>query len=143
MMTILSSIPAVAKQALCWAAAAGTTLMLGEATVLAENAVSSLMQQRLADVAGKIVTVLTVDYAPGAASEPHIHPGSVVAYVLEGAVVSQLEGGEPITYTRGQTWYESPRRPHVVSKNASKTQPAKILAFLLSEEGEPIKTPMP
>ena len=143
MISILSSIPAVAKQALCWAAVAGTTLVLGQATVLAEDAVSTLMKQRLADVAGRVVTVLTVDFAPGATSEPHVHPGSVVAYVLEGAVISQLEGGEPIMYTRGQAWYESPKRPHVVSKNASKTEPAKVLAFLLSEEGEPIKASMP
>jgi quercetin dioxygenase-like cupin family protein len=83
-----------------------------------------------------------VDYAPGAVSEPHIHPGSVVAYVLEGAVVSQLEGGGPVTYTQGQSWYESPKTPHVLSKNASRTESAKLLVFLLSQEGEAIKAPM-
>jgi len=61
---------------------------------------------------------------------------------LEETVVSQLEGGEPITYTRGQSWYESPKNPHVVSKNASKTEPAKLLVFLLSQEGESLKVPM-
>jgi len=83
-----------------------------------------------------------VDYAPGAASDPHVHPGSVFAYVLEGTVVSQLEGDEPTTYTKGQSWYESPKKPHVVSKNASKTEPAKLLVFLLSQEGESLKVPM-
>lgn len=103
---------------------------------------SILMKQRLADVIGKEVTVLTVDYEPGAVSEPHVHPGSVVAYVLEGAVVSQLEGGRPVTYTQGQSWYESPKTPHVLSKNASRTEPAKLLVFLLSQEGEAIKGPI-
>lgn len=81
-------------------------------------------------------------HAPGAASEIHFHPGSVFAYVLEGTVVSQLEGDEPMTYTKGQSWYESPKQPHVVSKNASMTEPAKLLVFLFSQEGESIKLPM-
>ena len=140
-MTIASFIRAVARLTPQWTVLAGTTLVLGQ-TALAEDMVSVLMKQRLADMTGKEATVLTVDYAPGTASEPHVHPGSVFAYVLEGAVVSQLEGGEPITYTRGQSWYESPKKPHVVSKNASKTEPAKLLVFLLSQEGESLKAPL-
>ena len=141
MMTITSFIRTVARQTLQWTALAGTTLVLGQ-TALAEDTVSVLMKQRLADVTGKEATVITVDYAPGAASDPHVHPGSVFAYVLEGAVVSQLEGEKPVTYAKGQSWYESPKKPHVVSKNASKTEPAKLLVFLLSQEGESIKVPM-
>ncbi len=60
--------------------------------MLAEDNVSVLMKQSLADMAGKVATVLTVDYAPGAVSDAHVHPGSVFAYVLEGSVVSQVEG---------------------------------------------------
>src|SRR6185295_853935 len=96
----------------------------------------------VADMAGKEGTVITVDYAPGAASDQHFHPGSVFAYVLEGAVVSQLGGEQSVTYSKGQSWYESPRKPHVVSKNASTTEPAKLLVFLLSQESEPLVVPM-
>jgi quercetin dioxygenase-like cupin family protein len=120
---------------------AGATVMMLQATGLAEDKIGILMKQHLADVAGKEVTVLTVEYAPGAVSDPHVHPGSVVAYVLEGAVISQLEGGLPIRYMKGQGWYEPPKKPHVVSKNASTTEPAKLLVFLLSHVGEPIKAP--
>ncbi len=141
MMTVGSCIRTVARQTLQWMALAGTTLVLGQAA-LAEDIVSVLMKRRLADMTGKEATVITVDYAPGAASDPHVHPGSVFAYVLEGAVVSQLEGEKPVTYTKGQSWYESPKKPHVVSKNASKTEPAKLLVFLLSQEGESLKVPM-
>lgn len=140
MMTIVTFIR-TARQTLQCLLLAGTTLLLGQ-TALAEDSVSVLMKERLADMAGKEGTVITVDYAPGAASEIHVHPGSVFAYVLEGAVVSQLKGGEPMTYRKGQSWYESPQKPHVVSKNASKTEPAKLLVFLLSQEGESIKVPM-
>jgi quercetin dioxygenase-like cupin family protein len=123
-------------------ALAGTALVMGQAPALAEDAVSVLMKQPLADMVGKVATVLTVDYAPGAASGPHVHPVSVFAYVLEGAVVAQLEGEQPMTYTKGQSWYESPKKPHMVSKNASATEPAKLLVVLLSKEGEALKVPV-
>ena len=86
--------------------------------------------------------MLTVAYAPRAASDPHVHPGSVFAYVLEVTVVTQLEGEQPVTYTKGQSWYESPKKPHMVSRNASVTEPAKLLVLLLSQEGEALKVPV-
>jgi quercetin dioxygenase-like cupin family protein len=141
-MMIAISTRIVMKQILQWTALAGAFLLMGQATVLAGETVSVLMKQRLADMAGKEATVLTVDYAPGAVSDSHVHPGSVFAYVLEGTVVTQLEGEEPMTYTKGQSWYEPPKRPHLVSKNASRTEPAKLLVFLLSQEGEAIKAPV-
>ena len=140
MMTIGTCIR-TARQTLQWTALAGTTLLLGQ-TALAEDSVSVLRKERLADMTGKEGTVITVDYAPGAASDQHFHPGSVFAYVLEGAVVSQLGEEQPVTYTKGQSWYESPKKPHVVSKNASKTKPAKLLVFLLSQESESLVVPM-
>jgi quercetin dioxygenase-like cupin family protein len=132
----------VVKQALQWTALAGAVLVMGQAPVLAGDSVSVLMKQPLPDMAGKVATVLTVDYAPGAASDPHVHPGSVFGYVLEGTVVTQLEGEQPITYAKGQSWYESPKKPHVVSRNASVTEPAKLLVLLLSQEGEALKVPV-
>src|SRR6185312_827552 len=67
-----------------WAALAGITVLMAEMSASAADKGSMLMKQQLADIAGKEVTVLTLDYAPGALSEPHVHPESVVAYVLEG-----------------------------------------------------------
>ncbi|MFY4729948.1 cupin domain-containing protein [Nitrospira sp. BLG_2] len=140
-MMTFASIRAVTRQTLQWTALAGATLLLGQ-TALAEDAASVLLKERLADMAGKEGPMITVEYAPGAASDQHFHPGSVFAYVLEGAVVSQLAGGHPVTYTKGQSWEESPKIPHVVSKNASKTKAAKLLVFLLSQEGESLVVPM-
>jgi quercetin dioxygenase-like cupin family protein len=141
MMTTTSLIRTIARQTLPWTALAGIALVLGQ-TALAEDTVSVLIKQRLADMTGKEGTVLIVDYAPAAASGPHVHPGSVFAYVLEGTVVSQVEGDKPTTYTKGQSWYESPKQPHLVSKNASKTEPARLLVFLLSQESESLVVPM-
>ena len=143
MKTIPLSSRGVVKQTLQWTVLAGITLVMGQATALAEGTVSVLMKQSLGDIPGKTATVLTVNYAPGTASDPHVHPGSVFAYVLEGTVLTQLAGEQPTTYTKGQSWYESLKKPHVVSRNASMTEPAKILVLLLSQEGEAIKAPMP
>ena len=132
----------IVKRALRWTALGVTMVVMGQVTALAGDAVSVLMKKRLADMAEKEATVLTVDYAPGAASEAHMHPGSVFAYVLEGAVVTQVEGEEPMTYTKGRSWFEPPKKPHLMSKNASQTEPAKLLVFLLSQEGEALKMPL-
>ena len=142
MKTITCSAGPLVKHALRWTALAGVILVMAQATVSAEDKVSVLMKQNLADMAGKVATVLTVDYAPGAVSDAHVHPGSVFAYVLEGSVVSQVGDEKPMTYTKGQSWYELPKNPHLVSRNASQTEPAKLLVFLLSQEGESIKAPI-
>lgn len=106
------------------------------------NETRALLQQRaLPDAPGKTGIMATVHYAPGEASIPHEHPGSVFAYVLEGEVVSQMEGGAPVTYKAAQSWYESPHAGHLVSRNASKTRPATVLVFLLANEGEALLKP--
>jgi quercetin dioxygenase-like cupin family protein len=101
-----------------------------------------LLQQRsLPDAPGKQGVMATVHYEPGQASAPHQHPGSVFAYVLEGEVVTQMEGATPITYKAGDSWYESPKAGHMVSRNASASKPATLLVFLLSNEGEALTQP--
>ena len=89
------------------------------------------------------VTVSYVDYAPGRVGAPHRHPGFVLAYVLEGAVVARISGqGEEKTYTTGQMFYEQPGATHEVSKNASQTQPARLLAMIFAKKGSTLTTPV-
>ena len=102
-----------------------------------------LQKQGLKDIAGKQVQMVTVDYAPGQASVPHVHPGSVLAFVLEGEVVSRLAGGGEVTYRAGESWYEPPEVPHLVSRNASRSRPARLLAVLITGENEPLKRSLP
>lgn len=101
-----------------------------------------LMTMDLPEVPGKRATVITVTYAPGEESKPHFHPGSVFAYVLRGSVVSQLDNEQPTTYTQGQFWHERPKQSHLVSRNASATDPAQLLVFLLSDKGEQVTVPI-
>lgn len=95
-----------------------------------------LMTQALADQPGTDITVLTVDYPPNGSTPAHEHPGHTYAYVLEGAVVSQLDDQPPQTYMTGQMWSEAPHQHHVISKNASTTASAKLLVFMIAPHGQ-------
>jgi quercetin dioxygenase-like cupin family protein len=107
-----------------------------------EERVTVLQQHKVPASARRKILFFTVDYAPGQQSIPHVHGGAVIAYVLEGAVVSQLEGEAPVTYRAGQSWYEAPRVGHLVSRNASATRPARLLVWILGDEGAPVLTPL-
>jgi quercetin dioxygenase-like cupin family protein len=110
---------------------------------LQEEKITQLLKKALSDVPGRNVVFITVDYLPGQATKPHKHPGPAVAYVAEGSVISQLEGEEPITYHKGEFWYEPPYVGHLVSKNASNTQSAKLIVWLLLGDQDPIMSCCP
>ena len=103
--------------------------------------VSQLMTKDLANVPGKEVTMITVDYAPGAADPVHRHNASAFVYVLEGSIEMQMKGGEKVTLHPGDTFYEDPTGIHLVGKNASNTEPAKFLVVLVKDKGAPILIP--
>ena len=100
-----------------------------------------LMAKDLAGIDGKEGVMLTVEYAPGASSKQHRHNAHTFVYVLEGSVVMQVEGGEPVTLGPGQTFYESPTDIHAVARNASDTRPAKFLVFFVKDKGAPAVVP--
>ena len=93
------------------------------AAAMAQDAkVMPLVRQELAGIAGKEATMATVEYAPGGSSKEHRHNAHVFVYVLEGSVVMQVKGGNPVTLGPGETFYESPEDVHTVSRNASATK---------------------
>lgn len=88
------------------------------------------------------VTVNHVDYAPGRVGAVHHHAGFVLAYVLEGSVVAKVSGqGDEKIYNVGQMFYEQPGATHEVSRNASQTAPAKLLAMIFAKKGATLTTP--
>jgi quercetin dioxygenase-like cupin family protein len=117
-------------------------LCLITGTALAQQPkVTSLMSKDLAEKPGKEVLMITVEHAPGGSSEIHRHNAQAFVYVLEGSVVMQLKGGEQVTLTQGQTFYEGPDDVHVVDRNASSTKPAKFLVLLIKDKGAPALVP--
>ena len=97
----------------------------------------TLMTKDLPDVPGKEGMIETVDFAPGEVSQPHRHNADVFVYMLEGSIITQVKGGSPQTVRAGDVFYESPTDVHSVSRNASKTQPAKLLVFYVKAKGAP------
>jgi quercetin dioxygenase-like cupin family protein len=60
-----------------------------------------------------------VAYAPGAASVAHSHPCPVVAYVVSGAIRSQVKGEPAAVYGMGESFFEPSNGVHLISANAS------------------------
>jgi quercetin dioxygenase-like cupin family protein len=96
-----------------------------------------LMTKGLPDVPGKEGLIERVVLSPGEVVPPHRHDADVFAYVLEGSVITQVKDGNPQTVHAGEVFYESPTDVHIVSRNASTTQPATLLVFFVKKTGAP------
>jgi quercetin dioxygenase-like cupin family protein len=97
------------------------------------------------NIPGKSLLAVEVDYAPGAASLSHTHAKSafIYAYVISGAIESKVNDGETRIYRAGESWSEPPGAIHSISRNASKTEPAKLLAvFVLDTNDNALTTPI-
>lgn len=97
-----------------------------------------IFEQALPNAPGKVLVAAEVLYPPGAASPPHTHPHSsfIYAYVLSGEIVSAVDDEPPRVYRPGESWHELPGARHRVSRNASPTKPAKLLAIFIVDPGE-------
>ena len=87
------------------------------------------------------VHVNWVDYPPGRVGARHRHPGFTLAYVLEGAVVTKITNQPEQTFKVGQMFYEAPGDIHEVSKNASQTERARLLAMNFIPKGQQLTIP--
>jgi quercetin dioxygenase-like cupin family protein len=87
------------------------------------------------------ITVLEVTYAPGEASPAHSHPCPVVAYVVSGAIRSQVQGEPEAVFGVGESFFEPANGVHVISANASRTTPAKFLAYFLCDHETKLSVP--
>jgi quercetin dioxygenase-like cupin family protein len=103
-------------------------------------------ERAIPNIPGKSLVAVVVDYAPGGASLPHTHAKSafIFAYVVSGAIESQVNDQPKRVYHAGESWYETPGSSHRVSRNASATEPAKLLAvFVVDTEDKTLTTPAP
>jgi len=119
-----------------------TLVCLVSGTLVAQEAkVTPLMSKDLPNLPGKEGLMITVEYPPGSSDPIHRHNANAFVYVLEGTMVMQVRGGEEVTLTPGQTFYEGPNDVHVVGRNASQTKPAKFVVFLVKDKGAPVLVP--
>jgi quercetin dioxygenase-like cupin family protein len=106
-----------------------------------EAKVIQLMSKDLPDMPGKEGLMITVEYPPGSVDPIHRHYANAFVYVLEGAIVMQVRGGQEVTLTPGQTFYEGPGDVHIIGRNASQTEPAKFVVFFVKSIGAPLLVP--
>ncbi|HEY0489234.1 MAG TPA: cupin domain-containing protein [Telluria sp.] len=108
----------------------------------ADRVVTALFYKALADAPGKEVFMITVDYPPGGADPIHRHDAHGFIYVLEGSIVVGVKRGHERMLLPGQTLHEGPKDVHTVGRNASDTEPAKFLVFLLKDKSKPPVIPV-
>jgi quercetin dioxygenase-like cupin family protein len=109
------------------------------------KSVTKNFEAAIPNITGKSLIALEVNYAPGEASPPHNHAKSafIYAYVISGAIESKVNDGETRVYRAGESWSEPPGATHSISRNASKTEPAKLLAvFVLDTDDKQLTTPV-
>ena len=104
------------------------------------DVVAPIGSYALPNVPGKRVTIVRVFYGPGGFTRPHRHAGSVTAYITKGEIRSQLGGGPVETFKVGQSFFEPPGATHLVSANASSTEPAELIAVFVADEGAQLTT---
>ena len=115
---------------------------LMSSTLMAQEAkVTELLSKDLTNLPGKEGLMITVEYPPGSVDPIHRHNAHGFIYVLEGSIVMEVKGGKEVTLTPGQNFYEGPDDIHVVGRNASQTQPAKFVVFLVKDRGAPVFIP--
>ncbi len=107
--------------------------------------VTVVFDHALPNVPGKSIKGVLVEYGPGVATGGHIHPKSAFIYatVLEGAIRTSVNDGPVVTYRAGQNFSEMPGDRHTLDENASKTEPAKLLAvFVVDTDEKELLTPL-
>jgi quercetin dioxygenase-like cupin family protein len=127
---------------------AGLTLagmMITAQTNRTGETVTTNFDHAIPNIPGKSLVAAVVDYAPGGASPSHAHAKSafIYAYVVSGAIESQVNDGPKRVYRAGESFFEEPGSLHRVSRNASNTQPAKLLAvFVVDTNDTALTTPI-
>ena len=124
--------------------AVGATALLTAGAIAHANGddVRPVFSGALPNVPGKVLSAVVVNYAPGAKSPAHHHSGSVFAFILSGAVRSEVTPGGPVkVYKAGESFFEAPGSSHLVSENASATEPASLLAVFVADEGADLTMP--
>jgi quercetin dioxygenase-like cupin family protein len=140
------------RRILVWAAAlsiAAAAPLAGQERKQQRSGPQVLFTAPLADAPGKNLVVVELKFAPNPAppSTPehhrpgHRHPGSVYVYVTQGAVRLGVEGQPVQVVQTGGSFFEPVGAHHIITENASATEPARAIAVMIVPEGAPLTTP--
>lgn len=117
-----------------------TAIAFGVLPALAQNLeqVKPAFKHIIPNAEGKSMVAVVVTYPPGAKSLAHHHAKSafIYAYVLSGAIRSQVDDEPAKVYKVGEGFYEMPGSHHGISENASDKTPASLLAVFVVDSKE-------
>jgi len=94
-----------------------------------------VIKQELPGEPARDLVLVEVKYPPGTSSPPHLHANGVMAFVVSGTVASKVGDGPEQTFHAGDAWWEPPGAIHRVSRNASPTESAILLAIYIASKG--------
>jgi quercetin dioxygenase-like cupin family protein len=100
-----------------------------------------LLNTALDGLAGREAHMVLVEFEPGAAVPRHFHPGDELVYVLEGAISLEIDGQAPIVLKAGDAFHQPAKQVHL-GRNASQTDPAKLLVIWVVEKGQQVTIPV-
>jgi len=103
---------------------------------------TELLRKPASGIEGKEVVVFLADLPPGAVAGRHSHPGDEAIYMLQGALVFEPDGEQAFELKAGQITFNPAKHIHK-ARNASSSEPAKVLNCMLAEKGQPLATPVP
>jgi quercetin dioxygenase-like cupin family protein len=114
---------------------------LPDSTHAAEQATSTaptrreVIKQELPGEPRRDIILIEVTYPPGTGSPPHLHANGVMAFVVSGTIVSRVGDGPEQTFHVGDAWWKPLGAIHRVSRNASASEPATLLAIYVAPKG--------
>src|SRR5262245_14777157 len=120
----------------------GTSNRSDKMTAAQVAGITTLREKALEDLPGREVLMLEVEYRPGEVELAHRHFAHAFVYVLEGSIVMRVKDGAQVTLKPGDTFYEGPEDIHIIGLNASKTERARFVVFLLKQIGNPAVVPV-
>lgn len=132
----------IALAAASLAAAAAVISLPIAANETGDETVRPVISTKLPNVPGKSISAALVTYPPGGKSGKHHHAGSVFAFVVSGSIRSENSATGPSkVYKAGEGFFEPPGSEHLISENASETEPASLLAVFVADDGAKLTTP--
>lgn len=102
-----------------------------------------VLEQHPVESNNKLLQLILIEFPPGAAAPPHVHPARGLNYILSGAVDSQYRGEPVKRYVAGDTYQDPPGREHLLFRNASSTEPLRFLVAVELEPGQAFSQPLP
>ena len=139
MTKIRRTFTALAVAGAVFAAGAGAAdARTAEASAAPRETITPAFSNPISNIPGKSLMAVVVTYPPGGTTPAHIHAKSafITGYVLSGAIRSKVDDGAPRVFKAGESWTEEPGAHHGVSENASKTDPASLLAIFVVDSNE-------